>query len=161
MHFHRLTGADWTKAIAIGIGVAILTAGVMLIGLRTGVSPLPRPLALAFVQTLVGGQPPMPVGFLFHAVWVTFFSVLYVGLFRPTLTFLQAFWLAFVLWVLVLVFFFPVVGWGFLGLEVSPKLIAVAAVSHLLFAILLWAFCRLAFHPRERSTARGPGGHAA
>ena len=65
---------------------------------------------------------------LFHTVWATALSVLYVLLFRDALTFLRAFWLAFALWILVLVFFFPVVGWGFLGLAVSPKLIVAATV---------------------------------
>jgi hypothetical protein len=53
--------------------------------------------------------------------------------------------LAIALWVLVLVFFFPVVGWGFFGVAVTPKLIVGAAVPHLLFAIFLWGLCRWAF----------------
>ena len=161
MHFHRLTGADWVKAIAIGIGIAIVTAVVMVIGLKSGISPLPKPLALAFVQTMTGAQLPLPVGFLFHTLWVTAFSLLYVSWFRTSLRFMQAFWLAFALWVLVLVLFFPFVGWGFLGLAISPKLIIASAVPHLLFAVLLWALCKLAFHPRERHSGREPTGHAA
>jgi hypothetical protein len=58
---------------------------------------------------------------------------------------MHAFWLAFTLWLFALVFFFPVIGWGFLGLAVSPRLIVAAAVPHLLFAIFLWGGCRFAF----------------
>jgi hypothetical protein len=43
--------------------------------------------------------------------------------------------------------FFPVVGWGFLGLAVGPKLIVASLVPHLLFAIVLWGLCRFAFKP--------------
>jgi len=46
------------------------------------------------------------------------------------------------LWLLVLVAFFPIVGWGFLGLAVSSKLIVAALIPHLLFSIFLWALCR-------------------
>jgi len=58
------------------------------------------------------------------------------------------FWLAVALWLLVLVVFFAVVGWGFFGLGVSPKLIVGAAIPHLLFAIFLWGLCRLQFRSR-------------
>ena len=140
MRFHHLSPQEWAKTIAIGITVAVLTAAVMFLGQKSGVSPLPKPLGLAFAQTVLGAKVPLPVGLLFHAAWVTFFSALYVVLFRGELTFIRSFWLAFTLWVLVLVFFFPVVGWGFFGLGETPKLIVASAVPHLVFAILLGAF---------------------
>lgn len=56
---------------------------------------------------------------------------------------------------LVLVFFFPVVGWGFLDLAVTPKLIVVSAVPHLLFAIFLWGLCRWIFRDVQPRTADG------
>lgn len=149
MRFHRLSPMEWVKAIAIGIAVAVLTGVIMFAGMRTGISPLPRPLALAFAETLMGRSLPLPVGLLFHVAWVTLFSVVYVVLFRDALTFMRAIWLAIVLWALVLVFFFPLVGWGFLGVAETPMLIGAAAVSHLLFAIFLWGLCRLAFTRRE------------
>lgn len=152
MRLHSLTSREWGITIAVGIGVAVLTAALMLIGLKSGVSPLPRPLGLAFAETLIGTELPLPVGLLFHTVWVTLFTAVYVVLFRDALTFMRAFWLAAGLWALVLAFFFPFVGWGFFGLAVSPRLIVAAAVPHLLFAVFLWALCRLAFGQR-RSTA--------
>ena len=145
MNWHSLNTMEWAKAVAIGIGVSILTAIIMAIGLNTGVSPLPKPLGLAFAETVLARTLPLPVGLLFHTVWTTAFSVLYVVLFRDALTFMRAFWLALALWVLVLVFFFPIVGWGFLGLAIGPQLIVAAAAPHLLFALFLWGLCRWAF----------------
>ena len=141
----RLEGRDWVKSIGIGIAIAVVTAAVMAAGLKSGFSPLPKPLGLAFAETILGRPLPLPVGLLFHTVWVTAFTVLFVMLFRDALSFLRALALAAVLWLVVLVLFFPVVGWGLLGLAVSPKLIVGAAVPHLLFAILLWLFCKWAF----------------
>lgn len=146
MRIHSLAGNEWGKTIAIGVAVAVLTAAIMFAGLKTGVSPLPKPLGLAFAERLLGKDLPLPVGLLFHIAWVTVFSAVYVVMFRDTLTFLQVFFLAFALWILVLVFFFPLVGWGFFGLSVSPKLIIGSAVPHLLFAIFLWGLCRLSFN---------------
>ena len=50
--------------------------------------------------------------------------------------------LAAVLWVVILVVFFPLLGWGIAGLAVSPKLIVASAVPHLLFGLLLWGLDR-------------------
>lgn len=161
MRIHRLTGKEWGKAIAIGVGVAMLTAAIMLAGLKSGISPLPKPLGLAFAETLFGAKLPLPVGLLFHTVWVTFLSGLYVALFRDNLSFTRALWMAMVLWVLVLTVFFPVVGWGFLGLALTPALIVASAIPHVLFAIFLWGFSKLAFSSwtaeggRRASTEQG------
>jgi len=158
MKWHSLSAQDWTRAVGVGVGVSILTAAVMVAALKSGVSPLPKPLGLAFAETVLGRTLPIPVGLLFHTVWVTAFSVIYVGLFRDALTFVRALAFGAVLWILVLVFFFPLVGWGFLGLAVTPKLIAASAVPHILFALFLWGLCKLAFQPR--SAARSVAGRA-
>jgi len=141
----RLDGRDWAKAVGVGIGVSVFTAAFMVATIKAGLSPLPKSLGLAFAETVVGRDLPLPVGLLFHIVWTTAFSVLYVVMFRDALTFMRALGLGIVLWLFVLVFFFPVVGWGFLGLGVSPKMIVGAAIPHLLFAIFLWGLCQWAF----------------
>lgn len=153
MRLHHLTTAEWTKTVGIGLAVAALTGAIMFAGLATGVSPLPNPLGLAFANTLLGTDLPLPVGLLFHTAWVTLFSAVYVLLFRDKLTFIRAFWLAFALWILALLFFFPFVGWGFFGLAVSPKLVVASAVPHLLFAVFLRGLSRQ-FLPARNETSR-------
>ena len=87
MRFHRLTTADLVKAIGIGIATALLLSAVMVPALRFGISPLPKPLGLAFAETLLGRSLPLPVGLLFHIAYVTFWAAVYVALFRHALTF--------------------------------------------------------------------------
>ena len=145
MKVHTLDGQEWAKAIGTGIGVSVLTAAFMVATTKAGVSPFPKALGLAFAETVLGRTLPLPVGLLFHIVWVTAFSVLYIVLFRDALTFMRALGLGVALWLFVLVFFFPVVGWGFFGLAVGPKMIVGAAITHLLFALLLWGLCLWAF----------------
>jgi len=143
-----LANADLTdllKAAGIGIITAVLLSAVMVPALRFGISPLPKPLGLAFAETASGRSLPVPVGLAFHLVYVTFWSVVYVALFKPAFTFGRALGLALGLWVLVLVLFFPLVGWGFLGLAVTPRLIVASLVPHLLFAVFLWGLCRAVF----------------
>ncbi len=154
MQIHNLTPKEWLKALGVGIMTAILLSVVMVPALKLGISPLPKPLGLAFAETVVGRALPLPVGLLFHVAYVTFWSIAFVVLFRNSLSFGKALLLALVLWIGVLVVFFPVVGWGFLGLGISPKLIVASLVPHLLFAAFLWGLCRLLFgrmHSRETS----------
>lgn len=157
MRVHSLSPSEWGKTLAIGLGVAVLTGAVMFLGIQTGISPLPKPLGLAFAETVLGTSLPLPIGLLFHAAWVMLFSAVYVVLFRDALTFMNVFWLAFALWLLTLVFFYPVVGWGFLGLAVTPMLIIASAVPHLLFAFFLWGLCRLILNEKHDRNA----GHAS
>jgi hypothetical protein len=149
-----LKGKDLWKAIAVGVATALILSVISVTGMKTGISPMPKPLALAFAETIFSRKLPLPVGLAFHVAWVTFFSVVYVAMYRHTMTFSRALALAFVLWLSTLVVFFPIVGWGFFGLNVSPMLMAGSAVMHLLFAVILWGLGRLTFH-HELADLRG------
>ncbi len=52
-HAKQDPGRSWAGAIGIGLGVSILTAVIMVVLLKTGVSPFPEPPSLAFAQTLL------------------------------------------------------------------------------------------------------------
>ena len=131
----------WLRAFGIGLAVAILTAALMLGLIAAGVSPFPKPPSLAFADTLLGRSLPLPVGLLFHAAYVTFWSMVFIVLF-PRRDLKAALSLAGALWIIILVVFFPLVGWGFAGLSVSPKLIPASFIPHLTFGLLLWGFDR-------------------
>ncbi|MDG4812471.1 hypothetical protein P8629_05575 [Hydrogenovibrio sp. 3SP14C1] len=143
MIMRKMTSKDYVVAVAVGIAIAMILSMVMIPAAKFGMSSMPKPLSLAFVQ-MIFGEVPALVGILFHIAYVTFWTIVYVVMFKLR-TFLNALWLALALWGLVLVFFFPLVGWGFFGLAVGPELIVGSLVPHLLFAVLLWAISRWAF----------------
>ena len=151
MALNRLSSKDYAKAVGAGIATAAILSMIMVPAFKAGISHMPKPLGLAFAQVLLGAAP-LAVGLLFHLAYVTFWSVAYVVLF-PRRSFLEALCLALALWGLVLVVFFPVVGWGFLGLAVSPKLIVAALLPHLLFAFVLWGMIRWLFPSRAGAGA--------
>ncbi len=151
MRIHSLAPKEALKAVGIGILTALLLSAVMVPAFKFGISPMPKPPSLAFAETLFGRGLPMPVGLLFHVAYVTFWALAYVMVFRDRLTFWNALWLGLGLWAVILVFFFPIVGWGFLGLAISPKLIPASLVPHVLFAVFLWALCRIAFKKKTQS----------
>ena len=153
MRVHRLTTNEAVKALGVGIATAILLSVVMVPLFKLGVSPLPKPLGLAFAETVLGRPLPLPVGLLFHLVYVTAWSAAYVALFRDDLSFRRALMLGVLLWIVVLIVFFPVVGWGFLGLGISPKVIPASLAPHLLFAVFVWGLCRIVFARRAEPGA--------
>ncbi len=145
MRIHRMSPGETLKAVGIGVLTALLLSAIMVPAFKFGIAPMPRPPSLALAQLLIGPDVPMPVGLLFHVAYVTFWSVAYVAFFWDRLTFLNALWLGLGLWVVILVVFFPLFGWGFLGLEISPKLIPASLAPHVLFAVFLWGLCRIGF----------------
>jgi hypothetical protein len=149
MQIHRLTQNEWMKAIGVGLATSIILSAIMVPVFAAGIAPMPEQPSLAFAEAIFGRTLPLPVGLLFHVVYVTFWSAAYVALFRDDLSFMRALWLALALWIVALVVFFPISGWGFLGLGISPKLIVAALVPHLLFAGILWGLCRAVFRSAE------------
>lgn len=143
MRLQKMTARGYVSAIGVGIATAAILSLIMVPANQAGFTPMPRPLALAFAQLLFG-DVSFAVGLLFHTLYVSFWSVVYLLMFKQP-TFLNALWLALGLWLLVLVFFFPIVGWGLLGLAVGPGLMVASLITHLLFAIVLWGLSRLAF----------------
>src|SRR5690242_20613669 len=81
MRLHHLSGWQFAKATGVGILTSLILSAIMVTGLKTGMSPMPAPVALVFAQTLLGTKLPLPVGLLFHVAWVTFWSILYIALF--------------------------------------------------------------------------------
>jgi hypothetical protein len=57
MRLHKLTPTELLKAIGIGIATALLLSAVMVPALRLGISPLPKPLGLAFAETVFASPP--------------------------------------------------------------------------------------------------------
>ena len=135
---------SWLQTTLMGIIISIITAIVMIVLTKTGISPFPKPPSLAFAETIIGHQLPMPVGLLFHTVYVTFWSTIFLRMFSNR-NLKTALLLALVLWIVVLTVFFPIVGWGIFGSAISPKLIPASFMPHLLFGLLLWLINKYTF----------------
>lgn len=133
------------RGAVLGLVNGILLSLIMVPAFRAGIPPIPQPPSLVFAETVLGRSLPLPVGLLFHLVYVAFWSAVWVAWDHPRLRFATALALGLVLWVVALVVFFPINGWGLLGLGVSPKLIPAALVPHLLFVVFLWGLGRLFF----------------
>lgn len=148
MRFHFLSLAELGRALGAGLVVGILLSIVMVPANLSGIAPMPKSPSLAFAEAVLGTSLPLPVGLLFHLAYNVLWTVIFIVLFKHALTFKNALVLALVLWVIALVVFFPINGWGLLGLSVGPMLIVGALVPHLIFAVALWGVSRLVFGGR-------------
>lgn len=146
------------KAAGIGILISAILSAIMVPLTLYEVSPFPKPVAAAFAMKLFG-DVPMAVGILLHILYVTFWTVVYILYIMPPNTFVRSALLGLVLWVLVLVVFFPIVGWGFLGLRIGPQAIAASFVPHLIFVILLWLFAKMVKSTPTAGVGGGAGGY--
>jgi hypothetical protein len=130
-------------AILAGVLSAVVMALIMTPALRAEVAPMPATLGLAVARRLFGQDATQWHGFAMHVVYLAGWTVVYVAAFSDNLSFARAFAIALFMWVLVQIVFYPVVGWGFLGLAVSPLLIPASLIVHLLWAFVIWILCRI------------------
>ena len=153
MRFAITHPAEILRAATVGLLVAIGTGLVTVPLFKSGIAPMPEAPSLAFAKTLFGPVADS-IGLVFHVGYVTGITTLalmVVGA-RPSAGTVAG--IAALLYVIAVGAIFPVVGWGFAGLAITPK-IAVAAIGpHVLYALVLWGADRVVFGRRAR------GGHA-
>lgn len=133
----QIFGPDVLKAIGIGVIVMIIITAIMVPLVLGGILPVEQPFAARFARALFGEGTPLPVGMLLHALYVVFWATLFV-LFWAHRPFVNAVILSGVLWLIQVALFYPMVGWGFLGLEVSITSALVSLIPHILLLIVLW-----------------------
>ena len=128
------------KLVGMSIAVALLISAVVVPMFKLGLSPLPKPVGLAFAAWLLGHPVPLPVGLLFHTIYVSFWAYVYFAFLAKPSTLLRASLFAFALYIIALFVFFPLIGWGIAGLAATPKAPFAALIPHALFAVFLWLF---------------------
>jgi uncharacterized membrane protein YagU involved in acid resistance len=128
---HRFwKGALWGAVATLAMSI------LMIIGLATGVAPMPKPIPAAIVGQLTGGGLPKPVlmatAALLHLGYGAFWGGLLVAAVgRVTV------WLGLALgvglWLLMQVVVLPFLGWGAFGAGVTPKIALATLVLHLVY----------------------------
>jgi len=124
------------KSLGIGALIAFIITAIMLPLVIGGVIGVTEPFAARFVSVLSGDAVAVPFGMLLHFVWVWCFATLYALLWyqRP---FANAVMVSGLLWLVQVAAAYPIVGWGFLGLNVPSSTALASLVPHVLLAIIL------------------------
>lgn len=134
---HRLgTGFVW------GVVATLAMSLLMLVGMLSGLAPMPRPIPVALMGTLLGGAAPKPL-LLVLAIGS---HLLYGGLWGAVaaalidrITIWTGLALGVVLWLIMQVVVLPYLGWGLFGTALTPQIAAATLFLHLVYGATLGA----------------------
>lgn len=140
-------GAGW------GLVATLVMAALMLTGVATGISPMPKPVPAALVAHTLGGLPKpalIVLAALAHLGYGATAGAVLAGLLRRV-TVGRALGYGVVLWVLMGVVWLPYVGWGLFGTALTVKIAVATLLLHLLYGLTLGLLLDRA--PRTRPAA--------
>lgn len=119
---------------------------VMIVGMTTGVAPMPRPIPTAITTSIFGSglATPLLMGLSvgshlgYGGVWGMVFAQ---GVSEATIG--KGVVLGVGLWLLMQVAVLPMIGWGLFGTAVTPAIAGATLVLHLIYgATLGWGLAR-------------------
>jgi len=133
----------WVKAALIGALGSLIMFILMMIGIHgTGIAPFNQPPSAAFLQVLGLKVGPLPL--VLHFLYGMFWSIILVALFQEKANVVKGIGLALVLWLIMMVVYSPILGWGFFGiggsghqLDVSDPLYIGSGVKYIVATLVL------------------------
>ncbi len=144
------------RRVATGFGwgvVATLAMSVlMILGVFTGIAPMPRPIPEAIVggvvSNVLGGGVPKPLIMILavasHFGYGGFWGAVLAILTRPV-TIWKGIGLGIFLWFIMQIVVLPLLGWGFFGVAITPLIAVATLILHLIYgATLGWLLDRKA-----------------
>jgi len=151
-----LTRAEFVKAGVAGLigGIIMFIPMIYLVNVA-GVAPFNMPPSAAFA-TALGINFAAPVAPVLHFLYAILGGLVYLVVFRDSLTVTNALVLAGVMWLIMMFIYSPVIGWGVFGfgdaqalpasdpMHLGPPVqyIVVTAGFHILYAVVLWLAAR-------------------
>lgn len=106
----------WIKAIVAGLVAGLVMFILLAIGTNTGMAPINVPPSAAFLGATTGIQSPL-LAALLHFAYAAFGSVLLVAIFGRRTNITKGLLVALVLWLILMIVYSPIIGWGFFGAE--------------------------------------------
>jgi hypothetical protein len=143
--------ARFRKGFGWGLIATIAMSVVMIAGMLTGLSPMPKPIPVAIVGKIVDGGLPQPaliaLGATAHLLYGgTFGGALAVVSFPVTVW--KGVLVGLMLWLLMQVVWLPFLGWGMFGVGLTPMIAGATLVLHLIYgAIIGWLIDRRTYLP--------------
>jgi hypothetical protein len=141
----QATSRRLTAGFGWGVVATLAMSVLMILGVTTGVSPMPSPIPEAIVSEVLGGAP-QPIILLLaassHLVYGGIWGAILTALPRPV-TIWKGVSLGVILWLVMQVSVLPFVGWGLFGAGITPKIAGATLILHLVYgATLGWLMDR-------------------
>lgn len=144
-------------AFACGVLGTVVMSLPMIAATAAGVAPMPKPIPVAIVGSVLGPGLPKPLLMILaagsHLVYGGVWAVVLTAVTkRPTIR--SGLGLGAVLWLLMQVAVLPALGWGLFGSAVTPKIAVGTLILHLIYGAttgsLLQRFLTESHHRAER-----------
>ena len=134
------------RGFSWGVVATIAMSVLMILGVVTGISPMPRPIPAALVVAVFGEGLPTPLIMLLaaasHLAYGGFWGAILATLTRPA-TIWKGIVLGVFLWFVMQIVVLPFLGWGFFGVAISPRVAVATLILHLVYgATLGWLLDR-------------------
>ena len=127
-------GALWGAVATVAMSVP------MILGVVTGVAPMPKPIPAAIVGKLTGGGLPMPAVMSTAAILHLGYGAFWGGVLAAVserVTVWRGLALGAALWLLMQVVVLPFLGWGLFGVGQTPKIALATLLLHLVYGLTL------------------------
>lgn len=131
------TGFGW------GVVATLVMSALMILGVVTGLSPMPSPIPEAIVSKglgILGVGLPRPLIVLLAAVAHLSYGgvagAILAALTRPVTVWKALGW-GVLLWLVMDALVLPLLGWGFFGLAITPRIAVATLVLHLVYGATL------------------------
>jgi len=137
---------DVWRGFGWGVAATIAMSIPMIIGMGTGVAPMPEPIPKALVTLVFGAGRPAPLLLTLsagsHLGYGGVFGALLARLF-PEAGLWEGLGLGALLWLVMQVAMLPLLGWGLFGLSITPTIAVATLVLHLIYGAMLgWGLGR-------------------
>ena len=115
------------------LGTLFMTL-LMLVGVNSGMAPMPEPIPRAIVGSLLplSGAPLMLVAMISHFVYGAVWAILADQTF-PDFDWIRGIMLGAFLWIIMQLVVLPLIGWGFFGINHTPAIAVATLILHLIY----------------------------
>lgn len=125
-----IRGFEW------GVVATVVMSALMLAGVSTGMSPMPKPIPLAIMAQVFGPGTPQPVLMVlavvahlgYGGVWAAGFAT-----YAWPITVWKGIGFGVLLWLLMQILVLPFLGWGLFGSAVNPAIAVATLVLHVVY----------------------------
>lgn len=128
------------RGFGYGVTATIVMSMLVVLGGRSGLSPIPEPIPKAIVTAVLGVSEPKPIGIGLavglHLAYGGAFGAVLADRVRPV-TAAKGALLGIVLWVVMGLIVLPVLGWGIFGTTITPKIAVATFFLHLVYGTVL------------------------
>lgn len=145
----KLNNSSWWLALLAGIVGSIVMFFIMSFTIGRNMAPFNVPPSAAMV--IKAGFNPKPLALIVHLVYGALDSLIMVAIFRTASSVKTGLIVAFFMWLIFMIIYSPIIGWGFFGfgeastlpmdapLYLAPgaKFLIVTLILHIIYGVII------------------------